>query len=83
MYRKSKISARAKQLAMDCECPIWMYGRIGNNLVPRQSTGFNDLGRDLLLAPNKSAVHIAAGERLWTTLLAQSGDKRRNNRCLR
>jgi len=58
VVRKSKISARAKRLAMDCECPIWMYGRIGNNLVPRQSTGFNDLAkaeklRDSLIARSK------------------------------
>ena len=58
IVRKNKISARAKRLAMDCKCPIWMYGRIGNNLVPRQSTGFNDLAkaealRDSLIARSK------------------------------
>src|SRR5215831_17853894 len=59
IVRKSKISARAKRLAMDCDCPIWMYGRSGNSLVPRQSTGFNDLAkaealRDSLIARSKS-----------------------------
>lgn len=58
IVRKSKISARAKRLAMDCECPIWMYGRIGNSLVPRQSTGLNYLAkaeslRDSLIARSK------------------------------
>ena len=52
---KNKISARAKRLAMDCDCPIWMYGRSGNSFVPRQSTGLNDLAkaealRDSLIA---------------------------------
>jgi integrase/recombinase XerD len=37
---KTKLQARAKRLFMDCECPIWMYGRTDNGLVPRQSTGF-------------------------------------------
>jgi integrase/recombinase XerD len=60
---KSRLSARAKRLAMDCHCPIWMYGRVGNSLVPRQSTGFTDLAeaealRDSLVAKTKSeAVH--------------------------
>lgn len=60
---RSKISARAKRLAMDCKCPIWMYGRTGNGVVPRQSTGFTKLAeaeamRDALIAQSKSeAVH--------------------------
>jgi integrase len=60
---KSKISARAKRLAMNCQCPIWMYGRAGNNIVPRQSTGFTDLAdaeamRAALIAQSKSeTVH--------------------------
>jgi len=59
IVRKSKISARAKRIAMDCDCPIWMYGRSGTSLVPRQSTGFNDLAkaealRDSLIARSKS-----------------------------
>ncbi len=61
--RKSKISARAKRKAMGCDCPIWMYGRTGNSLVPRQSTGFTDLAdaealRDKLIAQSKNeSVH--------------------------
>jgi integrase len=60
---KSKISARNKRAAMGCECPIWMYGRTGNSVVPRQSTGFTDLAdaeamRDALIAQSKNdAVH--------------------------
>jgi len=60
---KSKLSARAKRLAMDCQCPIWMYGRVGGSLVPRQSTGFTNLAeaealRASLIAQSKSeAVH--------------------------
>lgn len=37
---KTKLPVRAKRLFQDCECPIWMYGRTDNGLVPRQSTGF-------------------------------------------
>jgi len=37
---KTKLPVRAKRLFKDCECPIWMYGRTDNGLVPRQSTGF-------------------------------------------
>ncbi len=60
---KSKLSARAKRAAMGCDCPIWIYGRTGSNLVPRQSTGFTDLAeaeamRDALIAQSKDeAVH--------------------------
>jgi site-specific recombinase XerC len=28
---------------MDCQCPIWIYGRTRDALVPRQSTGTRDL----------------------------------------
>ena len=57
--RARSISARANRLATGCECPIWMYDRIGNNLVPRQSTGFNDFAkaeslRDFLIARSKA-----------------------------
>ena len=57
--RKSRLSARAKRKAMGCDCPIWMYGRTGNTLVPRQSTGFTDLAdaesmRDALTAQSKN-----------------------------
>ena len=60
---KSKLSAWAKRKAMGCECPIWMYGRTGNSLVPRQSTGFTDVAeaealRDALIAESRNeAVH--------------------------
>ncbi len=60
---KSKLSARAKRAAMGCQCPIWMYGRAGNSVVPRQSTGFTDLAdaeamRDALIAQSKNeTVH--------------------------
>jgi integrase/recombinase XerD len=40
---KLKISARAKRLYIECECPIWMYGRTEKVMVPRQSTGTSDL----------------------------------------
>lgn len=48
---------------MNCECPIWMYGWVGAELLPRQSTGFTDLAeaealRASLTAEGKnSAVH--------------------------
>ena len=56
---KSGLPARAKRLYMACECPLWMYGRTGNSLVPRQSTGYTDLAeaealRDSLQAEGKS-----------------------------
>ncbi len=38
-----KLTARAKRLYMECECPIWMYGQSGDRFVPRQSTGLTDL----------------------------------------
>src|SRR5947209_1065305 len=40
---KSKLPAKAKRLFMECECPLWLYGRTDTALVPRQSTGFTDL----------------------------------------
>lgn len=57
---KSKISARAKRLAMGCQCPIWIYGRVGNSLVPRQATGFTDLSE---------------AEKMRNSLVAQAKDK--------
>jgi len=40
---QTKLSARAKRLFLECKCPIWIYGRTDNGIVPRQSTGFNTL----------------------------------------
>ncbi|MCW5982368.1 MAG: site-specific integrase [Bryobacteraceae bacterium] len=40
---KLKLPAKAKRRYMGCECPIWVYGRTDNELVPRQSTGTTDL----------------------------------------
>ena len=37
---KKRLATRAKRLFVDCECPIWMYGRTKSALVARQSTGF-------------------------------------------
>jgi integrase len=65
IIRKSRISAKAKRQAMHCQCPIWMYGRAGNSVVPRQSTGFTNLAdaeamRDALVAQSKGeTVHGA------------------------
>ena len=41
--QKTRLSPRAKRRYMDCQCPIWMYGRTRDALVPRQSTGTRDL----------------------------------------
>jgi hypothetical protein len=40
---KTRLSTRAKRRYMDCQCPIWIYGRTRDALVPRQSTGTRDL----------------------------------------
>ena len=40
---KTRISSRAKRRYMDCQCPIWIYRRTRDALVPRQSTGTRDL----------------------------------------
>jgi integrase len=66
IVRKSNMSARAKRLAMNCECPIWIYGRVENNLVPRQSTGFTILTdaeamRDALTARPKTEIIRGVG----------------------
>jgi len=41
----SGLPARAKRLYVDCECPIWIYGRTDTSLVPRQSTGLTDMAQ--------------------------------------
>jgi integrase/recombinase XerD len=40
---KTRLSPRAKRRYMDCQCPIWIYGRTRDALLPRQSTGTRDL----------------------------------------
>jgi hypothetical protein len=45
-----------QRLFMDCECPIWMYGRTGDGLVPRQSTGTSDLAE-----PEAQRASLVAG----------------------
>ena len=60
---KSKLSPRAKRRFMECDCPIWMYGRTRDALVPRQSTGTRDLAvaeaqrQSLLKEDYDAAVH--------------------------
>jgi integrase len=51
------LPARAKRLYTECQCPIWMYGRTHDGLVPRQSTKLFDM---------------AAAEALRASLLEQS-----------
>jgi integrase/recombinase XerD len=34
---------RVLRAYMDCECPIWIYGRTETGLIPRQTTGTNAL----------------------------------------
>jgi integrase/recombinase XerD len=73
---KSKISARAKRNAMGCDCPIWMYGRTLNAVVPRQSTGFTNLAdaeamRSALIAQSRNeAAHGPRIEDCVTKYLA-------------
>src|ERR1035441_3047286 len=56
---QSRIAKSARRFFMECECPIWIYGRTPNgDIVPRQSTGFSDpkraaAARDSLLRQNK------------------------------
>lgn len=38
-----KITAAVKRHFMDCDCPIWIVGRTETGIVPRQSTGTNEL----------------------------------------
>jgi len=38
-----RLPARAVRNYMDCECPIWAYGRTETQQVPRQSVGTTDL----------------------------------------
>jgi site-specific recombinase XerD len=41
---KSRVPRAARRFWMECECPIWIYGRtLSGDIVPRQSTGFSDL----------------------------------------
>ena len=60
---KTKLPARAKRLFMDCDCPIWIYGRTRKEIVPRQSTGFSSLPeaealrKSLLAGSQDPAVH--------------------------
>ena len=52
---------------MDCNCPIWIYGRVGNDFFPRQTTGFVDL---------------ADAEALRASLIAKTKSKSGNDRPL-
>jgi len=43
---KTKIKVDKRRFFMDCDCMIWIEGRTPDgDLVPRQSTGFRDLGK--------------------------------------
>jgi hypothetical protein len=58
---KTRLSPRAKRRYMDCQCPIWLYGRTRDALVARQSTGTRDLAaaeaqRLSLLKPDQDTV---------------------------
>ena len=60
---KTRLSPRAKRRFMECDCPIWMYGRTRDALVPRQSTGTRDLAvaeaqrQSLLKEDHDAALH--------------------------
>ena len=40
---KSRVPKKTRKFFMECSCPIWIYGRTPQNIVPRQSTGYADL----------------------------------------
>jgi integrase/recombinase XerD len=41
---KSRVPMQTRKFFMECPCPIWIYGRTPQgDVVPRQSTGYNDL----------------------------------------
>lgn len=40
---KSRVPKKTRKFFMECACPIWIYGRTPQNIVPRQSTGYTDL----------------------------------------
>ena len=43
---KTRIPRQKRRFWMECECPIWIYGRTPNgDIVPRQSTQSSDLKR--------------------------------------
>ena len=43
---KTRLPRKKRRFWMECECPIWIYGRTPNgDIVPRQSTQFADLKR--------------------------------------
>jgi integrase/recombinase XerD len=52
---KTKLSAPAKRLFTACQCPLWMYGRTGNAIVPRQSTGLTDMAEAMALRDSLDA----------------------------
>jgi integrase/recombinase XerD len=58
---KTNLPARAKRHYAGCDCPIWIYGRTRNELIPRQSTGLTNLSeaealRDSLIAKSKPEI---------------------------
>ncbi len=54
--QRSRLPVAKRRFWMNCECPIWIVGRLpGGELVPRQSTGCTDL-KD---AEAFRAAHIA------------------------
>jgi integrase/recombinase XerD len=76
---KTKLPARAKRLFMDCECPIWMYGRTDDGLVPRQSTGYTTLPEAEALRASlvaRSQTEVVRGPRLSDCIVKYLASRR-------
>jgi hypothetical protein len=56
---ETRLPRKKRRFWMECECPIWIYGRTPNgDIVPRQSTQFADLKRaEALRATLMTQVH--------------------------
>jgi integrase/recombinase XerD len=39
---KTKLKPKAKRAFLDCDCPLWMFGRTETAMIPRQSCGTRD-----------------------------------------
>jgi hypothetical protein len=79
---KTRLAPRAKRRYMDCQCPIWMYGRTRDALVPRQSTGTRDLAvaeaqrRNVRVSSSKAKTRSLMGRVLT---IASSASSNRTN----
>jgi integrase/recombinase XerD len=74
---KTRLSAKAKRFWMECDCQIWIVGRLPSGVVPRQATGCADVKQAEAVRTALTNQHAkrAKGDSIQGPTMAECAEK--------